>query len=137
MRNPLYAKINITKNKLGLDETTYRAFLTSATGKNSLKTMSIKELQKVIATFERLGFKDKKASKPYVDEKLQIYINKIGALLAELGKVRKKFVPWEYAGTILAQMYNIPTWQAAEWKELQGVIVALSRQLKVEQANGS
>lgn len=136
MRKKLYAKINITKNKLGLDETTYRAFLTSATGKNSLKKMSMADLKKIIITFEGLGYKDKRTSKPYVDEKLQAYIDKIGALLAELGRVRKKYVPWEYASSILAQMYNIPTWQSADWKQLQGVIVALTNQLKVEE-NGS
>lgn len=136
MRKLLYAKINITKNKLGLDETTYRAFLTSATGKNSLKKMSMADLKKVIITFEGLGYKDKRTSKPYVDEKLQAYIDKIGALLAELGRVRKKYVPWEYASSILAQMYNIPTWQSADWKQFQGVIVALTNQLKVEE-NGS
>lgn len=132
MRKSLYAKIHVAKKQQGLDEETYRAFLQDITGKDSLKLMNFDDLQSVIKAFTRAGFVAKKVSKPKVETYLQIYINKIGALLAELGRVRKGYVSWAYANTILAQMYNIPTWQTAKREHLQGIIVALTKQLETD-----
>ena len=132
MRKSLYAKIHVAKKQQGLEEDTYRAFLQDITGKDSLKAMNFEDLQSIIKAFTRTGFVAKKVSKPKVEIYLQIYINKIGALLAELGRVRKTYVSWAYASTILAQMYNIPTWQTAKREHLQGVIVALTKQLETD-----
>ena len=129
----LYAKINIAKKEQGLDEETYRAFLEAVTGKDSLRKMKTKELQAVLNAFIAKGFSIKKRGKPKVDAHLKSYIDKIEALLAELGRVRGFFVPWEYASTILTQMYSLPNFQKATWLELQGLIVALKKQLEKEE----
>ena len=129
----LYAKINIARKEQGLDEETYRAFLENITGKDSLKKMTTKELKAVVDAFIAKGFSIKKRGKPTVAAHLKSYIDKIEALLAELGRVRGAFVSWDYAGTILTQMYNLPNFQKATWSELQGVIVALKKQLEKEE----
>lgn len=134
-RNSLYAKINIAKKQQGLDEETYRAFLLSSTGKESLKLMSYKDLQKVIKGFEDTGFvATKKTDKPSVEAHLQGQINKIGAILTELGRVRKVYIPWSYATGILKQMYNISTWNTSNREQLQSIITALICQLDKERA---
>ncbi|MCW9036230.1 MAG: regulatory protein GemA [Rhodospirillales bacterium] len=60
-RKPLYAKINIAKKELGLDEETYRDILTTNFGKDSLKKFSNAQLSDLITHFKELGFKPKKA----------------------------------------------------------------------------
>ncbi len=51
------AKLHIAKAQLGLDDDTYRAVLVRVTGKASSKDMHAAEHSRVIAEFERLGFK--------------------------------------------------------------------------------
>ena len=50
------AAIHVAKKQLGLDDDTYRAVLTRATGKTSSKDMSPAEQQAALAEFRRLGF---------------------------------------------------------------------------------
>jgi phage gp16-like protein len=52
-----YALINIARNDLGLDEDTYRGLLHSVTGKSSLRTMTVRELDQVIDRMKADGFK--------------------------------------------------------------------------------
>lgn len=49
--------IHIAKQKLGMDEFSYRAMLERLTGKNSCKAMSIAELMNVYQEMENKGFK--------------------------------------------------------------------------------
>ena len=49
--------IHIAKQKLGIDEFSYRAMLERLTGKSSTKAMSITELMKVMHELEQKGFK--------------------------------------------------------------------------------
>ena len=49
--------IHIAKQKLGMDELSYRLMLQNLTGKQSTKTMSIAELMKVMHEMEQKGFK--------------------------------------------------------------------------------
>ena len=58
-----YALINIARGQLGLDEETYRALLYSVTGKSSLRTMSLRELDSVIDRMKADGFQHKPKSK--------------------------------------------------------------------------
>lgn len=49
--------IHIAKQKLGMDDLSYRAMLVRLTGKNSTKQMTIPELTKVLSELEDKGFK--------------------------------------------------------------------------------
>lgn len=49
--------IHIAKQKLSIDEFSYRAMLERLTGKNSTKAMSVTELMKVMQELEQKGFK--------------------------------------------------------------------------------
>ncbi|WP_044469779.1 gp16 family protein [Mannheimia massilioguelmaensis] len=49
--------IHIAKQKLGIDEFSYRVMLERLTGKQSTKTMSVPELMKVMHELEQKGFK--------------------------------------------------------------------------------
>ncbi|KAA6207915.1 regulatory protein GemA, partial [Avibacterium paragallinarum] len=49
--------IHIAKQKLGIDELSYRAMLERLTGKSSTKQMTIPELTKVYNELENKGFK--------------------------------------------------------------------------------
>ncbi|MHB2265833.1 regulatory protein GemA [Aliihoeflea sp. PC F10.4] len=55
------AAMHVAKKQLGLDEETYRAVLVRVTGKESAKTMSEAERNRVVEEFRKQGFK--KASK--------------------------------------------------------------------------
>lgn len=61
-RRLLVTKIHIGRNELGMDDDSYRANLAHyANGKTSCTNMTVPELHAVLAAFEKLGFKPKKA----------------------------------------------------------------------------
>jgi len=61
-RRLLVAKIHIARSQLGMDDDSYRANLAHyANGKTSCTDMTVPELHAVLAAFEKLGFKPKKA----------------------------------------------------------------------------
>lgn len=53
----LFTLINIAKTQLQLDEALYRSMLKHATGKNSLRAMTLSELEQVLECFKQKGFK--------------------------------------------------------------------------------
>ncbi|WP_051219728.1 gp16 family protein [Rheinheimera baltica] len=63
-RRLLVAKIHIGRTQLSMDDDSYRANLEHyGNGKNSCTNMTVPELHAVLAAFEKLGFKPKKATK--------------------------------------------------------------------------
>ncbi len=75
--------IHIAKQKLGIDELSYRAMLERLTGKSSTKQMTIKELSQVLHELEDKGFRNtaKKAvrttgktrtAKPTIVDKIRV-----------------------------------------------------------------
>lgn len=62
-RQKMIALIHVAKRELALCDENYRALLSGATGKDSLKDMSLNELQSVIKRFEKFGFTKKNTSK--------------------------------------------------------------------------
>ncbi|WP_299001703.1 gp16 family protein [uncultured Shewanella sp.] len=60
VKNPakrrLITLINIAKQQLNIDEYVYRAMLTSCVGKNSLRVMTLSELEQVLTHFKQKGF---------------------------------------------------------------------------------
>lgn len=60
--------IHIAKNKLNLDDDTYRDILLSTTGKESTKEMNSTELENVLTRLKRLGFNIEVKKKAGADE---------------------------------------------------------------------
>ena len=53
----LITLINIAKGQLGLDDEVYRPMLKAATGKDSLRAMTLSELEQTLEAFKQKGFK--------------------------------------------------------------------------------
>ena len=63
-KNSYFARINIAKKAVKISEDHYRLMLSSVTGKDSLKRMSVSELNKVIEHFKKnLGWKNNSRKK--------------------------------------------------------------------------
>lgn len=61
--NKLLAKIHIAKKALDLDDDTYRQMLQTVTGKDSAKTLTLTECDKVLTHCKKLGWKPKASTK--------------------------------------------------------------------------
>ena len=59
-KNRLKTLINVARGQLGLEDDLYRTMLTSATGKDSLRAMTLPELEIALTAFKNKGFKAKK-----------------------------------------------------------------------------
>lgn len=75
--------IHIAKQKLGMDDLSYRTMLERLTGKNSTKQMTIPELTKVLSELEDKGFRNtankavrtarkNKTTKPTIVDKIRV-----------------------------------------------------------------
>ncbi len=62
MTRAMIAKIHIAKKEMGLDDASYRNVLKAATGKESSKDLSERELERVLGKFKELGWKPKVAA---------------------------------------------------------------------------
>lgn len=120
----LMAKVHIGKKELGLDDATYRDVLERVTGKRSCKKMLIGELEAVIKDMEASGFKPKAApkhgKKPNVTKKRQAIMNKIEAMLADMG------LHWNYAHGMADSMFGIKRLQWLNDSQLYKLTQALS-----------
>lgn len=69
-RTALITLIHVAKRDLGLDDSTYRAALQTATGASSTKDMTASQLQSVLEHLKRKGFqvKPKAATRPLADD---------------------------------------------------------------------
>lgn len=123
------AKIHIAKKNLGLDDATYREALQTVTGKTSAKDLTLVEMLRVLAHFEKRGFKPKtKAKKPMqkrphtfnVPER-ERYMRKIEALMLDGGYT------WDYIHGMTQKMFNTAR---IEWvqnpEDLRKIVAALS-----------
>ncbi|QYK02776.1 gp16 family protein [Shewanella psychrotolerans] len=59
----LITLINIAKGQLCLDNELYRSMLNAATGKDSLRAMSLSELEQALECFKQKGFKPRSTSR--------------------------------------------------------------------------
>ena len=86
MTRAMIAKIHIAKKEMGLDDASYRNVLKAATGKDSSKALSERELERVLGKFRELGWKPKRSgSKPSG----RPHVRKIHALWSALEKAGK------------------------------------------------
>ncbi len=120
----LMAKIHIGKKDLGLDDDTYRDVLWRVTGKRSCSDMTIAQLQDVVKDMQNSGFKPKATpkhgKKPSVIGRRQNLINKIEAMLADMG------LHWNYAHGMAESMFQIKRLQFLNDNQLYKVTQALS-----------
>ena len=77
--------IHIAKQKLAMDEFSYRAMLERVTGKTSCKEMSVAELMKVEAEMEAKGFK-KTSRRNHSPSRKSAVAHKIRAIWIEMSK---------------------------------------------------
>ncbi|MGP4950733.1 gp16 family protein [Psychrobacter sp. T6-1] len=123
-KKALMAKIHIAKKELNLDDATYRDVLWRVTGKRSCKDMTIAQLQDAAKDMQNSGFKPKATpkhgSKPNVTKRRQPLINKIEAILADMG------LHWNYAHGVGEQMFKIKRLQFLNDQQLYKVTQALS-----------
>lgn len=130
-RQMLIAKIHIAKKDLGLDDDTYRDVLVRVTGKDSCKLMTNAELVAVCREYKRLGFipkqaqtksqaKPKYGKKPSTIHNRQDLINKIEAMLSDMG------LHWNYAHSMAKHMFGVDFVHWLEAKRLYKVAQALA-----------
>ncbi len=104
------AKIHIAKTQLGLDDDTYRAVLRRVAGVSSAKELEPRQVGRVLAEFERLGWKPKAKPKgrarPNPAASRTTVMSKVEAMLAEAGRA------WEYADGMAAKMFKV---ERVEW----------------------
>lgn len=118
--------VHIGKNKLSLDDTTYRDMLWQSTGKRSSKDCTVAALKKVINQMEQKGFvvtpaKKHQTKKPDAAKSKQAQMDKIEALLTDASK------PWEYAEALTKHMYKVDKLTFCTATQLRGVITAITK----------
>lgn len=83
--------INIAKSQLKLDEELYRSMLTAAVGKDSLRAMSLSELEQSLEAFKNKGFKPRSnSSKKAVNKRLSPQSGQ--AKLPQIDKIRAVWI---------------------------------------------
>ncbi|EPZ4323022.1 TPA: regulatory protein GemA [Pseudomonas aeruginosa] len=123
------AKIHIAKAQLGMDDDTYRALLARVAGVRSAKDLGPRQVGKVLAEFQRLGWKPKSnrqgRATPKVPQNRQTVLRKITALLASAQR------PWSYADHMARRMFKV---ERVEWLDdsqlyrlMQALIIDRSR----------
>lgn len=118
--------VHIGKNKLGLDDGTYREMLYQVTGKSSSKDCTAATLRKVVDQMEQHGFKVTPAKKhqtkkPDAAAAKKALVDKIEALLTDGAK------PWEYAESMAKHMYKVDALTFCNTRQLRGIITALTK----------
>ncbi|MBU0809634.1 MAG: regulatory protein GemA [Gammaproteobacteria bacterium] len=128
------AKIHIAKAQLGLDDETYRSLLARVAGVRSSKELNPRQIGRVLAEFERLGWKPKPSSKaksrakPKPADAGKALINKIEAQLADAGR------PWAYADAMALRMFKVERVEWCDADQLRRLVAALAYDAKRREA---
>jgi phage gp16-like protein len=128
------AKIHIAKAQLGLDDETYRSLLARVAGVRSSKELNQRQIGRVLAEFERLGWKPKPSSKaksrakPKPADASKALINKIEAQLADAGR------PWAYADAMALRMFKVERVEWCDADQLRRLVAALAYDAKRREA---
>lgn len=123
-KRKLMQLVHIGKNKLGLDDATYRDMLWQVTGKRSSRDCTAAGLKKMIDQMAQKGFvitpaKKHQTKKPDAAMSKQALMDKIEALLTDGG------YPWEYAESMARHMYKVDALTFCNSRMLRGIITAL------------
>lgn len=133
----LYQLLAIGRQKIGMDEDTYRQLLAQYGGKEidgkvSAKSMTVQQLEKVLKHLERAGFSVVRSPKRRghpgaVGRGNNGLIAKVEAQLADMQ------LPWSYADGIAKQMYGIERVRFCSTQQIKAIIAALYNRQKKEQ----
>jgi phage gp16-like protein len=127
-------KIQIARRELGLDDDVYRSILARIAGVRSSKELTPRQVGRVLAEFERLGWEPKPSSKPGTKRAgraapkpsadREALVGKIEAQLAAAGR------PWEYADGMARRMFKVDRVEWCETDQLRGLVSALAYDAK-------
>lgn len=121
-------KIQIARRQLGLDDESYYAILARVAGVKSSTELTPRQVGRVLAELERLGFKPKASAKgrakPNPAAERKALVGKIEAQLAEAGR------PWDYADSLAARMYTVDRLEWCDTDQLRGIVTALALDAK-------
>ena len=120
--------INVGRAKLGWDEDLYRQTLANfggtadATGKVSLKSLRVGQMQQLLEHMRKAGFKAQQPKQPRnLKVKTRAELTRIEALLADAGR------PWAYAEAMAKRMYRKDALEFCSPHELSGIMTALDK----------
>lgn len=141
-RRALLAKVHIARKQLGLKEGEYRSILGARFGVESSGELDVRALQALVAYFESLGWKPGRGPKTRAKHKAphtlehdesgqgrEPYMGKIEALLADLGRLEGRFIPWAYAAGILKRQTGLERLEYASRGQLQALIAVLGKRV--------
>ncbi|WP_374439072.1 gp16 family protein [Pseudomonas panipatensis] len=124
----LISKIHIARQQLGLSEDVYRQKLQGMFGKGSAKDLNLRQAEKLLKEFERLGWKPqpskRAAGKPHNFAQLPAEVQVIEAQLTNMK------LPWSYADKIAKQMFGV---SKVAWLKKPDQLTAVLAALHVEQ----
>lgn len=138
-RDTLIAKVKIAQKQLGIPDRDYRYLLLVNFNVSTCTALSEGQLLSLISFFRSKGWKETPSRKRAADsagKPKKLFSDKhpaapiarrLEALLSELGTLRGKYVPWSYAAAILKKQTGLDDFEAATFRELQNVMVALER----------
>ncbi len=98
-KHRLIQLINIAKSQLKLDEDVYRSMLLEATKKDSLRAMSLAELEQALEGFKQKGFKPK-AKKPANGKRYSPSSKTAKPRNAEITKIRAIWITMSKQGFV-------------------------------------
>lgn len=135
-RQNMLAKVHLAKKDLGLDDADYRHVLRHNFGAESAADLSDRELNDLLTHFKSKGWAAKpqgrgrlvtsaRETKPPVPPARQPLMDKIEALLAELGRLQGRRVPWKYAEAILRRQGGPDYLNWANVEQLTAVMQSL------------
>lgn len=124
----LLSKIHIARQQLGLAEDVYRAKLQGMFGKGSAKDLNLRQAEKLLKEFERLGWQPqpskRAAGKPHNFAQLPAEVRVIEAQLTDMK------LSWGYADKIAKQMFGVAK---VAWLKKPDQLKAVLAALHVEQ----
>ncbi|MEA5087285.1 regulatory protein GemA [Solidesulfovibrio sp.] len=127
-RRAMLAKIHIALKDLGIPDEDYRAMLDGMFDVASSAKLSPRQLDQLLDHLTKRGFVASKKgdAKPSTSARnRQPMLDKIAALLTELGQLEGRHIPWDYAVGILKRQSSVMRLQWATPKQLRAVIAAL------------
>ena len=117
-------KIQIARRQLGLDDETYREILKRTVGAESSKDLTPRQVGRVLAELERLGFQPtpttRGRAKPKAADERAPLVGKIEAFLAEAER------PWSYADAMALRMFKVDRVEWCDTDQLRHLVAALS-----------
>jgi phage gp16-like protein len=140
LRTRQISAIHVCKNRLGLDDDTYRALLQREGGENSSAKLSATGRARVLAAFQRLGATASQMMRnavptlgpaPNVQADNEAMIGKIGAILADSGR------EWAYAQGVARRMFRRERLEWLRHDELHKLVAALQIDANRRKARGT